>query len=1135
MLSMVFSSSVFAANEEKASAWDSFLGLFSAKTAATSDVGVEYRGHIQNVGNYPLDGSWIQGPTELGTEGKGLRLEGFWIQLDGDVPAGAHIEYQVHVQNVGWMDPVQDGAFAGTEGKSQQIEAIKISLVDDEGVQLGDYSVVYTGHVQNIGDVGPYTNGEQLGTVGSFLRLEAITVEIVKNPVDLTEYEAALAAVTQADYTAASWTTYQAVVNANVVDEDNLQSEVDAATANITAAQKNLVEVLKVKSIVAVNQKQIEVTFNKPVDKTSALTESNYSFDGTKLNTLSGTTNYVALDDTKTVATIYYNTGFNQDQKVTVAVSGVLEDGTFTKMVDYSSLVTVKDVVNPTIVSATASNGNKDVTVKFSEVVTTPGYIADYTLNGQALSTFGINTVAFTTGTTSEGTQNLPNKVKISFNSSLPEGSYTLALKNNKVQDPANFYAVDQSATFTVTGSTTPLAVETISAVAGTSGTVEIKFNKDLGTIVTTANAYKINEVGVATPVFKTDLKNTIILTGNVLEGANIVRIPYTQKDAYGNAIGTTDLIVSVTAAKDTVKPTVTSVYSLSDKQLRIKFSENVNVAPFVTAKANYTIKDSEGTIVYSSAVNTAGYSIASNVNSDNTLVDVTFTTALPGSNYTIDIKGVKDGAGNEMDAYSTAFVSPDKTAPTLAPSPANKAVVNTTNKTIDVFFSEAMDSSTVTTKANYMYQIGSDWSTVPSSATIDLASNGKSVKITFPGTINIATITDIKVLNVKDVAGNLIKGGSEQTGTPQTATGVAPVIVNASAKVVADADKATVTFSTDQQITAIDKTNFGGILVDSGSTIGTTDPDNATVTGKMITLTYNSSNAEFAKIKAAGSTISLATGFNATGTTNEFGDVLTTTNMTTDGKKVADQIAPELIANASNPVKVTGANTITMEFNEAISGDNLGELKDDITVTTAGAYTQIDSTSVTGKTVTFTTKDSLSGGSVTLNINSAVSIKDVAGNLYVPTTDNKKIWTVDLTGTPATAAIKTADSALAASIAFDTATKITLAGGTDVTLTNVKALGAAYNGATNIDTVVAKLQLDIDAVSALNGKYVVSKGTGAAAGKLIITTVATGAAANVNLTGSDTTTGATLLGFTTLSSVTGSNASPLTSGNMAQ
>lgn len=52
---------------------------------------------------------------------------------------------------------------------------------------------------------------------------------------DLTAYEAALAAVTEADYTEASWATYQEVVAANVVTVENTQAEVDAAEAAITA------------------------------------------------------------------------------------------------------------------------------------------------------------------------------------------------------------------------------------------------------------------------------------------------------------------------------------------------------------------------------------------------------------------------------------------------------------------------------------------------------------------------------------------------------------------------------------------------------------------------------------------------------------------------------------------------------------------------------------------------------------------------------------------------------------------------------------------------------------------------------------------------------------------------------------
>ena len=60
---------------------------------------------------------------------------------------------------------------------------------------------------------------------------------------DLTAYNAALAAVVEADYTPTSWTAYQAVVTANVVTVDNTSEEVATATANIVAAQANLVAV----------------------------------------------------------------------------------------------------------------------------------------------------------------------------------------------------------------------------------------------------------------------------------------------------------------------------------------------------------------------------------------------------------------------------------------------------------------------------------------------------------------------------------------------------------------------------------------------------------------------------------------------------------------------------------------------------------------------------------------------------------------------------------------------------------------------------------------------------------------------------------------------------------------------------
>lgn len=178
VMSMTFSSSVLAASDQTTDP------NTTAVTAVTDNIGVAYRGHIQNLGDYPLDNSWIQGPTELGTEGQGLRLEGFWIELTGTIPENAHIEYQVHVQNEGWLDWVSDGAFAGTKDKSQRIEAIRIRLVDDDGNALSAYSVQYRGHIQDQGDTDWVSDGSELGTTGLSRRLEALEIQILQTDTD---------------------------------------------------------------------------------------------------------------------------------------------------------------------------------------------------------------------------------------------------------------------------------------------------------------------------------------------------------------------------------------------------------------------------------------------------------------------------------------------------------------------------------------------------------------------------------------------------------------------------------------------------------------------------------------------------------------------------------------------------------------------------------------------------------------------------------------------------------------------------------------------------------------------------------------------------------------------------------------
>jgi len=510
MLSMVFSSSVFAAEKEQ-SAWDSFVGLFAAKApAAESEVGVEYRGHIQNVGNYPLDGTWVQGPAELGTEGKGLRLEGFWIKLNGEVPADTHIQYQVHVQNVGWMDPVQDGAFAGTEGKSLQIEAIKIKLVDDNGDLVKDYSVVYSGHVQNVGDVGPFTNGEKLGTEGSFLRLEAIEVEIVQNKADLTAYEEALAAVKEADYTPASWAAYQEVVEANVVTEDSLQSEVDAATAAIVEAQKDLVELGEVVGIVAINATTVEVTF---ADDVTEVDKSEFVIDGLAVNNaaIKQTNKKVVVLTTAAQegAKVYGLTYQGVDTGLTfTGISAVLP--TAIKIADGTNFVTVGQEFTVTATVTTTEANKAGIPVTFNIDAPTGSLNQDIVVE-RLTDANGVATYTYTRYATDNdavsvyptGAAAVRDTRTISW-SAQPLLSVSTSETNTIVNGAAK--------TYTVT-----LRNQVTGNPVGAGSVIRVLFNENIGTINnTTASATDVSNATTVVPFQRaTGAATTLDLTTN--------------------------------------------------------------------------------------------------------------------------------------------------------------------------------------------------------------------------------------------------------------------------------------------------------------------------------------------------------------------------------------------------------------------------------------------------------------------------------------------------------------------------------------------------------------------------------------------------------------------------------------------
>ena len=136
---------------------------------------VNYQTHVQALGwqGYVKDG------LVSGTSGKSLRLEGIKINIAniGINNLTGGIQYQTHVQEVGWQNIVTNNALSGTTGRSLRLEGIRINLT---GTLSQNYDIYYRVHIQDNGWLGWAQNGAPAGGQNLSLRLEAIQIKLVK-------------------------------------------------------------------------------------------------------------------------------------------------------------------------------------------------------------------------------------------------------------------------------------------------------------------------------------------------------------------------------------------------------------------------------------------------------------------------------------------------------------------------------------------------------------------------------------------------------------------------------------------------------------------------------------------------------------------------------------------------------------------------------------------------------------------------------------------------------------------------------------------------------------------------------------------------------------------------------------------
>lgn len=133
---------------------------------------VEYQAHVENIGwQDPLKDGAISGTTASAKQMEAIKLK---LNLQG---IEGSIEYRSHIESIGWSEYSKDNEVSGTTGRALQLEALQIRLV---GAVTAKYDVFYRVHVQNIGWLDWAKNDTVAGTTGFEYQIEACEVRLVE-------------------------------------------------------------------------------------------------------------------------------------------------------------------------------------------------------------------------------------------------------------------------------------------------------------------------------------------------------------------------------------------------------------------------------------------------------------------------------------------------------------------------------------------------------------------------------------------------------------------------------------------------------------------------------------------------------------------------------------------------------------------------------------------------------------------------------------------------------------------------------------------------------------------------------------------------------------------------------------------
>jgi hypothetical protein len=539
---------------------------------------------------------------------------------------------------------------------------------------------------------------------------------------------------------------------------DTLGTELALTDYVAPVVEEEVVE-LAVEMITAINTKQIEVKFNKEVDKTTAETAANYTVAGVAFGTAK-----LQEDGMTVIATMATDTATTNATEVEFKVLKTVKDADGTALAaDYAEKITVVDTTSPEYVSVKAV-GQKTLELTFSEPIIDnngAGAATDL-LTTQFKVTNGIYTYVVSTATADFAA----NTITLTLGTNLLEGETTIKINSlgmsdaGALRDFAGLVVVPSTVTYTYAADTSVPTVE-LSSVNKATKVAKVTFSKPVhgdnvklyhsvnGTAAyATANVSKV--IGDAAKEWEFTFTNalpsgtlTFYLVNDTVAANQIA-------DLFGVKVPNQTFTYEVVA--DTTAPTVSKVTVNTNASIDIDFSETVDTTEAVKA-ANFEILKPDGTAL---AFTTSA------VDGDTTRLTASL---VDNTTYTVNVKAMKDVAGNAMAAaYTTTAAVADNENPTAT-------AYSTDANTLYVVFSEAMNADDLVNKALYLIDIdgnGADAGASGAGAAVALDSadtitaiSDKKVKITFNDG-GIVANTDLTIGAAKDLAGKTLTADAQ-------------------------------------------------------------------------------------------------------------------------------------------------------------------------------------------------------------------------------------------------------------------------------------------------------------------------------------------------------------------------------------